>query len=830
MLSIFVVLLLAISSVQGGKTVPEQVNHAVDIGLMESDRKLDIMVVLNINNKADLDNRLQRIYDPKSSQYRKFMTTKEYIFEYCPTVEQVNQTTSYLSSVGIQVTSVSSNRLLIKGQGSVGTLNSMLHTDVHYYRYQGNNYFAPAHEFQLPNGLSIQAVYGLQNFSRYQSFAHRLNSRGKQPAKPGIAVTPDTNLNNGYFGPGNIITAYNMPTAINAGAGQNLALFELDGYTASDIAYYAMDFAINPVSLYNVLIDGATGIPGSSADKVTLDIELMNGIVPGASGIYVYEGPNTEQGILDTYNQIATDNIASQISSSWGSPENSLTESFIESEYIIFYQFSVQGQSFYASSGDGGAYDGSSYLSVNDPASQPWVVGVGGTTITVDDSSYVSETTWNDLSTGGGASGGGFSSYWSQPSWQVGANPIGGSPERRNVPDVSLNAESSIGYWIYFSGEWYVYGGTGCAAPIWAAFNALINQQLLLYGLSPIGFPNPIFYQIGMGASYDSCFHDINDGSTNGWYTAGLGYDDCTGWGSMNGEGIIEYITPVCVPEGTCDSYTSCKGNSQCFCGISDIGSICYSNDPCDIPITCSSTNDCPSGSYCLLQSCCGNVCAQLCPASTSTTPSPTPSAAPPPTSDPTCQYGILGTGPDHSSICCTESCGVCGGTGCELRPGGGKDCCTISIFYSGVSCENSLAPCIISGPSGVDPTCQNGIKGTGPDHSSICCAEPCGVCGGAGCGLRPGGAKECCPLSIFDAGVTCETSAAPCIIVDPTCQNGIKGAGPDHSTICCAESCGVCGGTGCGSRPGGSTECCTESIFSSGISCQNSVAPCIVQ
>jgi kumamolisin len=290
-----------------------------------------------------------------------------------------------------------------------------------------------------------------------------------------------------------------------------------------------------------------------------LDIELMTAVAPGASQILVYEGTNDDQGILATYSRIASDNLAKNISTSWGSPEESVSSSLIQAENNVFKQMAAQGQSIYAAAGDNGAYDDGSSLSVDDPGSNPNVVAVGGTRLyTTSTGAYDHETTWNeDGNQADGAGGGGISKIWSIPAWQQGLATAQnlGSSTMRNTPDVSLNADPSTGYAIYVNGGWTTYGGTSCAAPLWAAFNALVNQERVSQGRGLVGLASPALYQAGRSASYSSNYYDIKDGSTNIKYPATPGYDNATGWGSLNGTGLLQSLvqdpTSSSTPTGT---------------------------------------------------------------------------------------------------------------------------------------------------------------------------------------------------------------------------------------------------------------------------------------
>ncbi len=320
----------------------------------------------------------------------------------------------------------------------------------------------------------------------------------------------------------------------------------LDGYAAGDIAAYAAAYGLPAPPLQNVLVDGASGSAGTNADEVTLDIELAFAAAPGLSKLLVYETPNNGQdaSVLDCYNRIATDDAAKQMCTSWGSPEGQTSQATLSSENLIFQQMAAQGQSVFAAGGDNGAYDDGSTLSVDDPSSQPFVTGIGGTTLTLDSGgNYLSETVWVDptdttYSPYGSGSGGGFSKFWPVPAYQSGLLP---TPSGRSVPDVSLNSDPNTGYSVYVGGNWTVFGGTSAAVPFWAGMAARVNQARAGLGLAPAGFLNPAIYQIGASAQYEAVFHDVTTG-TNLYYPAKVGYDNATGWGTPVGSALIRAL------------------------------------------------------------------------------------------------------------------------------------------------------------------------------------------------------------------------------------------------------------------------------------------------
>lgn len=516
------------------------VKQASDLGKVDDAQEIPLTFSMPLNNSAALDQEIAAIYQVGNSHYHQFLTSQEFHEKYAPTQEQIGQVQSYLEQQGMTSVTVDDNGLLVHAISSVGVINSTFHTEIHqYHDVTGDQTFrSPAYELQTPEGVPIVGVHGLQDLTRFRT--HLVQSQDTAE-KPHMGTGPG-----GGLSPADIRAAYNLSESSSAGAGQTLALFELDSYTARDIAEYEQVFGLPNVPLQNVMVAGATGVPGTGAGEVTLDIELMIALAPGAQKIIVYEGPNSDQGVLSTYSQIASDNTAKSISTSWGEPETEVPASLLQSEYNVFAQMAAQGQTIFAAAGDSGAYDNGTQLGVDDPASQPYVVGVGGTELsTGNGETYAGETTWDGGNSKAGAGGGGISSVWTIPSYQSGlvSTQSKGSTTMRNVPDVSLNADPATGYAIAFNGNWTIYGGTSCAAPLWAAFAAIVNQERAQNGLGTLGYMNPLLYQIGKGSNYHSDFNDVSDGSTNLFYPAVSGYDDATGWGSFNGNDLLNDLS-----------------------------------------------------------------------------------------------------------------------------------------------------------------------------------------------------------------------------------------------------------------------------------------------
>lgn len=522
--------------VQSPSAIPAIARAYTDQGKLDATQVLPITLALTLNNLGNLDLLLSGLYDPNSPSFHQFLSSGEFKSRFAPSPSAVAAIEDYLLSHGIQPLGLNANGYLMRASGSVATLSAAFQTEIHQYQdSSGTAFFAPSIEPTLPQGLSISAVHGLHNITQFRSLA--------QPRSEVVSSIPQfgTGPNLG-MSPKDIQKSYNLPSGLS-GAGQTLALVELGTYAASDIVAYQKYFGLPILDISPVIVDAALGAPtsgGASSAEVTLDIELMAAIAP-QSKILVYEAPNNGQAILDIYAKIANDNLASQISTSWGSPEDQSATSFLDSENTIFKQMAAQGQSMYAAAGDSGAYDNGTTLSVSDPASQPYVVGVGGTQLNSTSAVYGNEVVWDNGS--GSAGGGGISVVWSLPSWQTNLRVSGTvSGTMRNVPDVSLNSDPNTGYAIYLNGAWRTYGGTSAAAPLWAAFTALVNQQRTGQGLALLGFPNPTFYPIGNGAQYGLDFHDITQGS-NLYYPAAAGYDNATGWGSFNGGNLLQDLS-----------------------------------------------------------------------------------------------------------------------------------------------------------------------------------------------------------------------------------------------------------------------------------------------
>jgi subtilase family serine protease len=352
--------------------------------------------------------------------------------------------------------------------------------------------------------------------------------------------------NGAFFG--NDFRAAYLPEVTLTGAGQILGMVQFDGFYPADIAAYETAASLPQVPLQTVLLDGYDGVPTSGANsgngEVSLDIEMAVCMAPGLSKIVVFEaGPNGFQN--DILSAMASHAEIKQLSCSWGwgGGPSTTTDN-------LFKKMAAQGQSFFSASGDSDAFSTGAVddpSQVNSPSSSPYITVVGGVTLTTSGpgGARASEAVWNRGD--GVGSSGGISSHYAIPSWQAGINMTanGGSTGFRNTPDVAWVAENiSVRYGNGITGS---FGGTSCAAPLWAGLAALMNQQAVEAGKPSIGFINPAIYALGKGAGYGSLFNDVTNGN-NTWsgsanaFDAVAGFDLCTGWGSPAGQHLIDAL------------------------------------------------------------------------------------------------------------------------------------------------------------------------------------------------------------------------------------------------------------------------------------------------
>jgi kumamolisin len=516
------------------------------LGPISRETNLSVAISLPLRDEPQLMALIQDMSVPGSSVYHHFLTPSQFTARFSPTQADYDAVAAYAESEGLSVAATTSNRLVLDVSGPATAVESAFNVHLNSYaRADGTTFHEPDGVAKVPASIApdILSVVGLSD--QYKVHPNYIRA---DPGARDNAVRTNYSGHFGYLAPIDIANAYSMNDVTFNGVHSTLAVAEFSGFVKDDVKTYDKYYHLPVVPLPVVLVDGATNTPdGSGGDvEVDLDLEMQSAVAPDATEIYVYIAPNTATGIVDNYDRIATDNLAAEVSTSWGDWEDlSGVESIADSEYPIFQEMAAQGQTVVAATGDYGAYDpvnDPETVAVQDPASQPYVTGVGGTTLSTNsDGSYSSETVWWD---GYHGSGGGVSSYWAIPSWQTTVIPIAfgwGSFTNRNVPDVCLNADPNVGYDVYNStsdGGWDPVGGTSAAAPIWSAMIADAYQERKALVEGRVGFLNPFVYGLLAEGYYDIDMHDVTTGN-NGVYDADTYYDCATGLGSYTGDEIM---------------------------------------------------------------------------------------------------------------------------------------------------------------------------------------------------------------------------------------------------------------------------------------------------
>jgi len=507
------------------------------VGRVPATQRMQISIVLALRNQVGLTELLGQLYEPSSPNYRHFLSVDQFTEKFSPTAEDYQTVIDFAKANGFTVTATAANRMIVPISGSVAQIEKAFNLRMNNFRHPTENriFYSPDREPSLHLSVSVAHIAGLNNFSIPRPAVIQA-SREHAPANIGAAGS----------GPGTSYLASDMRAAYYGGAaltgsGQTVGLLEFDGYYISDVNQTFSSVGQSySVPINNVLLDGASGAPVSGVDaEETVDIVQAIGMAPGLSQVRVYIGSSD----VDILNAMATEDIAKQLSISWlWSPDDPSTDD------IFFQEFAAQGQSVFAASGDWGSYP-SLIEPYYYPAEDAYVTAVGGTILTTSGAGgpWTSEVVWPD--TGGGVSPDAIPI----PSWQAGvANASnGGSTTLRNVPDVA--AEADIDNYVCATPYGCEnFGGTSLAAPRWAGFMALVNQQAAEANHPAAGFIDPAIYAIGAGSNYGSDLHDIvaGDNCIGGTpcYSAVAGYDLVTGWGSPNGQNLIDALAGPAAP------------------------------------------------------------------------------------------------------------------------------------------------------------------------------------------------------------------------------------------------------------------------------------------
>ena len=451
-----------------------------------------------------------------------------------PDPASVKLVKAFAAEFGLSAELAPDGRRTVHVSGTAAAMQKAFDVKLGQHTIDGVNYRVREGTICIPDELAghVEAVLGLDN---------RPQAHPQLRGWNGVAEPHATNVS---YTPVQVAQLYGFPSGAKA-TGQTIGIIELGGgFRTADITAYFKSLGMPAPTVTAVLVDKAKNAPGKPSGpdgEVMLDIEVCAAVAPGAK-IAVYFAPNTDQGFVDAIATAVHDktNKPSVISISWGAPESAWTAQSMQALDAACQTAAALGVTITVASGDNGSDDGvgDGKNHVDFPASSPHVLGCGGTKLVGSGTTIQSEVVWNETAANEGAGGGGVSNVFPLPAWQKNANvpkptvAAGG----RGVPDVSGDADPATGYQIRVDGQTAVIGGTSAVAPLWAGLIALANAA----NKAPAGFINPVIYAAGA----KKAFRDITQGN-NGAFSAGPGWDACTGLGSPNAPALIAAIKPV---------------------------------------------------------------------------------------------------------------------------------------------------------------------------------------------------------------------------------------------------------------------------------------------
>ncbi len=581
---------------------------------------MELGIGLPLRNQSALQSLLKDVYNPKSPRFHKFLTPAQFTAMFGPTQKDYQAVIDFAKASGLNVVRTYPKRLVVKVTGTASDVQRVFHVNLNQYSRSDKTLFhAPDREPSIDLDIPVEHVTGLDNFRIPRNNSYRNSPKDTRFQAPAPNVPQENAAAKANSGTGSGGTyqgtdfrnAYAPNVGSLNGSGQSIGIFAVGGFYLQDIHYYestaspaisAPDPIAVPVDGWSLAADTA-GCPDCDNYEVSMDIEMAIAMAPGAQ-VVVYEGPtgaNYQVVANDVLEAMANPPLCSQLSCSWFEFGDQTTAN-------ILAQIALQGQSFLLASGDKGAYGaGNDFFNPETPPNytcnpntavpppgyiSPYMTQVGGTELTVTNgpTAYATEVVWNNAN---GSSGGGIcTNLLPIPTWQVPVDSQNGASNQwLNIPDVALTADNVFvvaeGYGVSPSNNQYSvagsFSGTSAAAPLWAGFISMVNEQASNEGLPSVGFLNPALYKIGVNNPGD--FHDITSGKNDmsNWYapgyqsslcgaygtffTAGTGHDLTTGWGSPNGQNLINDLvaaiaTPTPGPPPVSSSWSQAPGTA----------------------------------------------------------------------------------------------------------------------------------------------------------------------------------------------------------------------------------------------------------------------------
>ena len=499
-------------------TKAHDVRGVTHVAAMRPGEPVHVVVSLQLRNKDKLD----ALTDQLMAGSGRPLTSAEFLSRHAPTVEQAQAVAAYLAQHGFINVTIAENRLLVSADGVAGSVKEAFQAELHHFDMNGRLAYANVTDALVPQSLAgtVLAINGLQTVH----MAHP-TFRTMVTLQAVVGVNPTQFAS--------IYGATGLPSATDATIG--IITQGSMTQTVADLKTFAANsgYPVPPVTVVTV---GSASSDTSGVEEWNMDTQSSLATAGGTiKSMLLYTATTLSNADLTTtFNKAVSDNLAKVINVSLGECETAAQSSgFTASNDAIFQSAMAQGQTFSVSSGDSGSYEcGGSTSFQSYPAVSPYVMAIGGTTLSSNGGTWVSETAWSCSGpstcpqSASGGTGGGISSTENAPSWQTASGVLAGST-KRGVPDISFDAAPSSGALILVNGSTQQIGGTSLSAPIFTGFYARIQSAK---GNS-LPFPAATLYQ---GASANpSWFHDVTSG-TNGGFTTKVGWDYVTGFGSLN--------------------------------------------------------------------------------------------------------------------------------------------------------------------------------------------------------------------------------------------------------------------------------------------------------
>jgi subtilase family serine protease len=532
------------------------------VGRLPATQHLRMNFMLPPRDTNGLAKFLNEVQDPASPNLRHYLTPAQFNERFAPTAADYQAVLQFAQAHRLNPTRTVPGRTIVEVDGTVAEIEGALHVAMRLYNHplEGRQFYAPDAEPTLELETPVAAISGLNNFTLPQIRAHAQDQiesaklhaslggqakgvRGAHDGTGSYAAWEDLFMGTDFR------HAFASDTPLT-GSGQTVAVLEWDSFTPADISEYESTAGLPDVNVVEARV-GVSANPDNGDLEVPLDIDMVMSIAPGVAEIAVIHGDDYDSILTEAADPTQGENFPLQIGCSiYGGADGNTPN--------CLARFAAQGQSFFYASGDIGAFpvepsSGGVYIGGEGSTdTQPFMVSVGGTHLVMNNfgASYNTELVW-------GGSSGGYQTPLSIPSFQqrINLGALGGSTVYRNVPDVAAPADNILAFGTGTNGVQSTYNvnGTSCAAPLWAGFAALANEQAQADGKPSLGYATPIIYAAAQGPIYALAFHDVISGNnTNSrsptLFYAANGYDLCTGWGSPNGQNLINALVNFASP------------------------------------------------------------------------------------------------------------------------------------------------------------------------------------------------------------------------------------------------------------------------------------------